>query len=479
MRTMKIHLYPSNKTHKPRPIATGFIRQALLLGLFLLLASPLFAAENVPHKRVGDAQNAAGAGGISAAGMVESRSGGFKFPDNSVQTSAVDLASHTANGSAHHTRYTDSEAVSAVDLPSHTANSSAHHARYADSEAVAAIKAADGTGSGVDADLLDGMHASEVIDAAINAVRTPISTLPYTINQPGSYYVTGNLDGSGGGITISASDVTLDLMGFTLDGGGSVNDSGIGISVVDNVTIINGTVRGFGRYGISQGATSGGIPGNNTRILNLRVIDNGSLISHAAGISTNAPNSLVSGCTVIGHPGSGISVSGTATVRNNLVQNNGRSGISHGSLIVGNVVANNGSGGSNIYYAIKTSNAVIRNNVVRNNQYSGISGSNLLVENNLLESNNLSEDANGGGIVVIGESRVVGNVLKGNKINGIRVSSYGNVIIDNHITRTNPGNGINFTISSNFYRDNTAYGNGTDFNLGGFTITDGGGNVGF
>ncbi len=474
---MKIHQYPSNKTRKPRSIATGFIRQALLLGLCLLLALPLFAAENAPHKRVGDAQNAAGAGGISAAGMVESRSGGFKFPDNSVQTSAVDLASHTADSNAHHTRYTDSEAVSAVDLPSHTANSSAHHARYADSEAVAAIKAADGTGSGVDADLLDGMHASEVIDAAINAVRTPINSLPYTISQSGSYYVTGNLDGSSGGINITASDVTLDLMGFTLDGGGSVNDQGINVpGVIDNLTIKNGTVRGFGNTGINQSVSSGGILGSNTRILNMRVIDN-----NGTGIYTNAINSLVSGCSVSGNSGSGIYVAvafSNARVINNQVYGNGKSGIFGGDLIMGNTVTDNG-GGSTSYDAIQASNAVVRNNVVRNNQNSGIRGSNLLVEGNMVESNNLSEDANRGGIHVLGESRVVGNVLKDNKINGIHVSSYGNVIIDNHITRTNPGNGINFTISSNFYRDNTAYGNGTDFNLGGFTITDGGGNVGF
>jgi hypothetical protein len=45
---------------------------------------------------------------------------------------------------------------------------------------------------------------------------TPISSLPYTINAPGSYYVTRNLSAvSGNGITINADDVTLDLMGFT------------------------------------------------------------------------------------------------------------------------------------------------------------------------------------------------------------------------------------------------------------------------
>src|SRR5947209_6985202 len=52
--------------------------------------------------------------------------------------------------------------------------------------------------------------------------RTPIGSLPYTIEESGSYYVTGNLRFSGTnmacGICIEASDVTLDLGGFVLDG---------------------------------------------------------------------------------------------------------------------------------------------------------------------------------------------------------------------------------------------------------------------
>ena len=50
--------------------------------------------------------------------------------------------------------------------------------------------------------------------------RTPISSLPYTISEPGSYYVTGNLSSTGHGIVIEASGVTVDLMGFSLTGDG-------------------------------------------------------------------------------------------------------------------------------------------------------------------------------------------------------------------------------------------------------------------
>ena len=58
--------------------------------------------------------------------------------------------------------------------------------------------------------------------------RTPISSIPFTINQPGSYYLTGNLTsaGAGVGITITSDNVILDLNGFTLDGA-NLGSSGI------------------------------------------------------------------------------------------------------------------------------------------------------------------------------------------------------------------------------------------------------------
>jgi len=85
--------------------------------------------------------------------------------------------------------------------------------------------------------------------------RTPISSLPYTITQGGSYYLTGNLTGVAGqnGITVIAGDVTIDLMGFTLYGvPGSLDGIGMGMLpiAISNVTVRNGTVRGWGGDGI-------------------------------------------------------------------------------------------------------------------------------------------------------------------------------------------------------------------------------------
>ncbi len=49
----------------------------------------------------------------------------------------LDIGPHTSDASAHHGRYTDSEAVSA--LSGHTGDAAAHHAAYTDSDAVAAL----------------------------------------------------------------------------------------------------------------------------------------------------------------------------------------------------------------------------------------------------------------------------------------------------------------------------------------------------
>lgn len=83
--------------------------------------------------------------------------------------------------------------------------------------------------------------------------RTPISSLPYTIDLPGSYFLTGNLIGSSGshGITITADDVTIDLNGFTVTGvPGSLHGIRSSGSIA-NVSIRDGSVVGWERDGVN------------------------------------------------------------------------------------------------------------------------------------------------------------------------------------------------------------------------------------
>lgn len=128
--------------------------------------------------------------------------------------------------------------------------------------------------------------------------RTPISSLPYSITSPGSYYFTGNLTnpGVGDAITVSSGNVTIDLNGFTLQG---IPTSGRGIYVNNtftNLVFRNGTVTGWGSHGID--AWSGGYP-RNIVFEKLTVSANG-----AYGIYTEA-GSIIRDCVAIGNGNSG------------------------------------------------------------------------------------------------------------------------------------------------------------------------------
>ena len=81
---------------------------------------------------------------------------------------------------------------------------------------------------------------------------TPISSVPYTINQPGSYYLSRNLTmtADSNGITVKADNVTIDLMGFTLKGRGTGEKDGITMNGRSNVEVRNGTVENWGGAGV-------------------------------------------------------------------------------------------------------------------------------------------------------------------------------------------------------------------------------------
>jgi Right handed beta helix region len=81
---------------------------------------------------------------------------------------------------------------------------------------------------------------------------TPITTVPYTITEPGTYCLTGDLpvtsDAFLNAIEIASDSVTIDLQGHTLDGGtlGPGNQvNGIYSLNRGNITVHNGTIRGF------------------------------------------------------------------------------------------------------------------------------------------------------------------------------------------------------------------------------------------
>ena len=169
--------------------------------------------------------------------------------------------------------------------------------------------------------------------------RTPISAIPITLNNSGSYYLTTNLTqtNSASGITISANDVTIDLNGFALIG---TNSTAAGITrggfSRTNIRIRNGTVRNWAN-GVNM--TGGGL----VRLEQLTVSSNS-----RDGVTATGP-ALIADCSFTENGGHGIDVfGGNAVVRDCLVLNNGLDGIrvSLNSLVVGNFCSGNATSGS-------------------------------------------------------------------------------------------------------------------------------------
>jgi hypothetical protein len=162
---------------------------------------------------------------------------------------------------------------------------------------------------------------------------TKITHLPCTITAPGHYYLASNLTYAGGnGINIASDDVTLDLMGFTLNGVSGIW-SGIIIGYQKNVEIRNGTLTGWYK-GIKElyvGAAH--------RIINVRSVASGDAIylagtgnlikgcnATASGAGTaihSSRGSTVIGCVATCATGSGIVVGGGSAIIGNVVIGNG------------------------------------------------------------------------------------------------------------------------------------------------------------
>jgi parallel beta-helix repeat protein len=160
--------------------------------------------------------------------------------------------------------------------------------------------------------------------------RTPISSLPFTITESGSYYVTTNLDGGAGlGLMIGNSQVSVDLMGFELAGG---TGSGILVSGArSNLWIRNGTLRGWSGWGMNVFLASG------CTVENVRFSANGSTTT-VGGLRLGS-SSVVRNCSADRNTGPGILVSGDRNrIEGNHLTSNDRGVLASG---VNNVIIHN------------------------------------------------------------------------------------------------------------------------------------------
>jgi len=271
--------------------------------------------------------------------------------------------------------------------------------------------------------------------------RIAISSVPYTITSSGSYYLTDDLQipsANDNAIHIDANNVTLDLMGFSLIGHAwSGNGCGIIISGQKNVEIRDGTIREFGGDGIYEDN------GEAHRLINVRVVDNAGI-----GIDLGGGDHLVRSSTVLGSGFGGIFVGANSSIKDCKITFNFGHGIelSMGCTVMANTVD------FNLFHGIWTwGNCVVTDNIVSNNMLDGVA-----VEEN--------------------GSLVKNNTVFLNFENDIRVDGSHNVIEKNFISFSDCG--IRIEKSGNFYANNRATGNNTNYIIAP-TNTDGSGNVSF
>jgi len=236
--------------------------------------------------------------------------------------------------------------------------------------------------------LIFGLCLGPAISLLAQDPRTPISSLPYKITAQGSYYLTANLTatGSTSGITISADNVTLDLNGFALVGGGSGSVTGINVPAAQkNILIRNGTVRGWTNGGINASNAT------NSAIQGIRLSNNTapSIFFSIAGLSVGN-GSTVKDCFVAQNSNSnGISVGNACTVSGCIARANSVGAgirVLNSCYVVGNISDSNGTG------IVMGSGNRIENNSCTSNASAGIlipSGdTNNLVIHNSARGNN-------------------------------------------------------------------------------------------
>ncbi len=335
--------------------------------------------------------------------------------------------------------------------------------------------------------------------------RIPIASSTL-IDQPGHYVVVRDIEVSGGDvITISASDVILDLGGHTLTRNGSTGRPLLLLADTTNITIRNGRLEG-GESGVERyitgvratirledlditGAAQFGI-----QLLELDYVESlrcrvtGDLAYNGVSLSggTGAFSGRIVGNVVENAQGFGIIVKGLkgGDVRDNQVFNTAGGGSADGlnlwsepgwgaggNLVSGNTVRD--SGGVGITVASTVPGNSVFGNTATDNTADGI---HIFSEGNLLEQN-IASGNNGNGFGISNSyNQLRTNHAVGNTGDGLHVGGLYN-LIDNNTSEGNTGYGLYFTGNgANAYRSNMLRGN-TAGALVGLANTDAGGNI--
>lgn len=291
---------------------------------------------------------------------------------------------------------------------------------------------------------------------AVNATNTPgDANSSFIISQPGSYYLTGNFTGvnAKNGISITSSNVTLDLNGFTLTGvAGSVRGI-VMIAGINNTVIKNGSITNWGNGGLET--TGGGFGG---------MIENiSSRLNTGNGITANNAM-IVRNCSAVGNTSIGIECFSNSIVVNCTAYQNGSHGISvttGASVSYCSALQNTGSGfnsgfsGNSFAFCAANQNDAHGFNLGSDNQISncvantnGVDGIRVttrnLVHANACTNNGTAVTTGAGVHATSSDNRIEGNFCTGAD-RGIDADTAGNIILRN----TCANNTINWEIAAN------------------------------
>ncbi|HTG44412.1 MAG TPA: hypothetical protein VK633_07750, partial [Verrucomicrobiae bacterium] len=297
--------------------------------------------------------------------------------------------------------------------------------------------------------------------------RTAIEKLPYKISASGAYYLAANLSVPAGvnGISVDASNVTLDLNGFTLRGAAL---SEAAISIVPgkaDVTIYNGAIT-------AAGAGVEGSAAVRVRVEGVRVSNcTGSGISLGAEGSVNHCDAHENGTTGIrvglsgtilnsrahANGANGIETDQKSTVRESAAARNAFAGISAAdySKVMNSIATDNNANGINAGAGVHITDCT-----ASANKQSGINGGQLCLVTRASACWNAQ-----GGVVVQDSSSVIDSSTSGNGWIGIATGSYAQVT--NSKADANAGGGI-FVQRGSTVRDCSVQRNSND----GIVLTD-------
>jgi parallel beta-helix repeat protein len=157
---------------------------------------------------------------------------------------------------------------------------------------------------------------------------------PVSITTPGSYVLASNLQPAANktGVLVNATEVSIDLNGFRMNGGGGT--AGIGVDGHQrSLTVRNGTIRNFGFAGIhSIGALM--------IVDNMRVEENGQF---GVYVEANGYARIVNS-TIFGNGYDGISCGNSCHIEGNIISANRARGVfisGSGGTLLGNTIYSN------------------------------------------------------------------------------------------------------------------------------------------